>query len=92
MPYCNHTYEASARAKTTQPIGGTISGFEADVNIALASVGINAEAAIKGDGTIITPSAVTVKATGTAAADAGVATPMITLSGIKLQSCDYCHP
>jgi len=80
----SNTYKADARAKTTQPIGGTISGYEAEVNIAKASVGINAEAAIKGNGTVETPGSITVQATGTATADAGVMTPTISLSGIKI--------
>ncbi|NLE75113.1 MAG: hypothetical protein GX604_10880, partial [Actinobacteria bacterium] len=77
-------YTAKANARTTQAIGGAISGLDVGTNIAQAGAGIKAQAGIKGNGEIITPGAVDVQANGTVTAEAGVVTPAITLSGINI--------
>ena len=80
----SNSYTATAVAKTAQPGKGTVSGFEANVNTAEAAVGINAMAAIYGNGSITTPGAIVVEATGKATANAEVATPTVSLSSIKI--------
>lgn len=70
-------YKAEADAKITQAILG-VSAANVKTNTAAASVGVSAEAAIKGTGTI-NSGKVTVSAVGEATANAEVITPTVSI-------------
>ena len=81
----DNDYTAKAYAETTQAAGGvTVEAVDIEGNIATSVVTTNAEAAIKGNGTISTTETIQVDANGIADALSGVMTPTVSLSGIKI--------
>ncbi|MDY6180230.1 MAG: hypothetical protein SPI15_05205 [Candidatus Faecousia sp.] len=82
----SNTYESRATAKTAPALGGCgdLSAVKVKANVASASVGTLAEAAIKGGGCITASGNVNVLAIGTVLAQAGVATATVDISGINI--------
>ena len=79
----SNTYTATADSKTAQSVGA-LTAISGKTNVANAEVGVQAEAGIKGNGSVIADGDVAVKAVGTATAEAGISTATLAITGIDV--------